>query len=127
VLPVSVPAATVTAQFPPRAQLCPFTVVAALASAELGIEVTATDSEGVLVPLATVGTIHEGQFTDGAPKLFTVPGAKPQSISVPLLSAKHAPSFATVLVGPVISAVPEPAGAPPSISVSGVPPPHNAR
>jgi hypothetical protein len=103
---------------------------ATLASAEVGIGPADTDKLGVVVALETIGTIHEGQLAEDAPKLVTVPvplpAVAPQSFNVPNASAKQGTSFATVLVGPVVSPAPDPVGAAPLIRVCGVPPPHSA-
>lgn len=58
-------------QAPPRAHTTELIVVEALAKAELGIGLAATDKEGVVVEFATLGTSHEGQLL--AKKLETVP------------------------------------------------------
>jgi hypothetical protein len=77
--PVNVLAAADTVQLPPSAQLCPFTVVDALASAVLGIEVAVTLNDGALVAFATLGVSHDGQLDVAAAKLFTVPGVPPST------------------------------------------------
>ena len=64
-------------QVDPRVHVCPLTVVAGLANAELGIAEAATASNGVVVGLVTVGVSHDGQFTDGAANNVTVPEPPP--------------------------------------------------
>ena len=52
----------------------PRTVLAVcVASAELGIALAATASDGVVVEFVTVGTNHVGQEAEGAAKEVTVP------------------------------------------------------
>ena len=65
--------AAVILQVDPKVQLMPFTVVALLASAELGMAPAATDKLGVDVEFVTVGTNHVGHDPEGAVKDVTVP------------------------------------------------------
>jgi len=100
---------------------------ATLARADIGIGLEATESVGIDVALPTLGTSQEGQPTAAKPVTVPDAGAEPQSVSVPNSSPKQAASFATLAVGPVMTAAPFPLGAPPSVRVCGDPPPHSAR
>jgi len=68
---VTVPVPTVIVQVEPSVQVWPLTVVAAFASAEFGIAEAETESVGVVVEVATLGTSHVGQEPLDATKFVT--------------------------------------------------------
>jgi hypothetical protein len=61
----------------PRVQVVPFTVVAELARAALGIGLAATARDGLVVEAETVGTNHVGHEAEGAEKDATLPPPPP--------------------------------------------------
>jgi hypothetical protein len=107
--PESVPAEAGTVQVDPRVHPTPLTVVAGLASALLGIAEADTAKDGVVVLFVTVGVNHDGQLTDGAEKLDTLPpvpahhvGAAPTT-PVPVSQRKR---LLVVVLGPSSSVWP---------------------
>jgi hypothetical protein len=87
---------TVIVQLPPSAQLCPFTVVALLASAVFGIALAATASVGVVAAFVTVGVSHAGHVP--AAKLVTVPEPP-----LPPAGTTQFPSSRRYLVAPAVA------------------------
>jgi hypothetical protein len=85
----------VIVQLPPSAQLCPFTVVALLASAVFGIALAATASVGVVAAFVTVGVSHAGHVP--AAKLVTVPEPP-----LPPAGTTQVPSSRRYLVAPAV-------------------------
>ena len=77
-------------QVEPNVQVCPFTVVEGFANALFGIADADTESDGVEVEFATVGTSHVGQEAEGVAKLITVP--------VPATCTKFIPLFHTLCI-----------------------------
>lgn len=103
---------TVTEQVEPRVQVVPFTVVATLARAELGMADAETERVGVEVEVATDGTNHVGQLPALAIKLVTDPPPDPAPVKVQVVPVQdpapaekekvNAPATVLMLVTPAL-------------------------
>ena len=101
-----------TVQDPPKVQVCPLTVVDALARDEFGIALAVTESVGVVVDVATLGTNHVGQLPALAMKFVTLPPPLPLPVKVQVVPAQDPAPAPKLKVKappvPLIDVTPEP-------------------
>jgi hypothetical protein len=108
-VPVNVPAAAATVHGLPSVQDAPFTVAVGLASAEFGIALATTATDGVVVALVTVGVSQPGHAPTATLVTVPVPASElhpnptPGVHISPFVAPSHVGNGSPVGVTPVVS------------------------